>query len=489
MILSFVSTLLLSASLNIIPAPQETRLNGKQTTPAAAERCRIKIDGKMQAEAYVLKVRRRSVKIRAGGPAGVFYARQTLAQEINNDGILWIGTVKDAPRFEWRGYMLDESRHFFGEAYVLETLDRMAYYKLNKFHWHLTDSPGWRIEIKKYPELTTVGATGNHTDPGAPAQYYTQEQIRRIIAYAAERHIEVIPEFDMPGHASSACRAYPWLMGGMDPEDPNALFTFNVGSDRVYAFISDVLDEIFALFPSKHIHIGGDEVNFGSACWKDNPDIQALMQREKIEDIKHVEGWFLRKIAGMVAEKGHRLIAWDDVLDGGADVKDAAIMWWRNERPEHLTMALDNGQKAILTPRLPLYLDFVQYPGHKEGRCRWGRDSVCCTLKDIYEFPEKNKSGVEFTPERLANVLGLQGNLWTETVKTTERADHMSWPRLCAIAESGWTLPENKDYASFETRMDAAYRHLETIGVHFFDFRDPARHPELPVARKAITAD
>ena len=390
MILSFISTMLLSATLNIIPAPQETRLNGKQTTPAAAERCRIKIDGKMQAEAYVLKVSRRSVRIKAGGPAGVFYARQTLAQEINNEGALWIGTVKDAPRFGWRGYMLDESRHFFGEAYVLETLDRMAYYKLNKFHWHLTDSPGWRIEIKKYPELTTVGATGNHTDPEAPAQYYTQEQIRRIIAYASERHIEVIPEFDMPGHASSACRAYPWLMGGTDPEDPNAFFTFNVGSERVYAFVSDVLDEIFALFPSEYIHIGGDEVNFGSACWKDNPDILALMQREKIEDFKHVEGWFLRKIAGMVAEKGHRLIAWDDVLDGGADVKDAAIMWWRNERPEHLTQALDNGQKAILTPRLPLYLDFVQYPGHKEGRCRWGRDSVCCTLKDIYEFPDKN---------------------------------------------------------------------------------------------------
>ena len=489
MISAIITTFLLSASLNVIPAPQETRLNGKQTTVAAAERCRVKVDRKLKPEEYILKVRRRSVKIKARGPAGEFYARQTIAQEIENQGALMIGTVKDSPRFGWRGYMLDESRHFFGEEYVLKTLDLMAYYKLNKFHWHLTDAPGWRIEIKKYPELTTVGATGCHTDPKAPPQFYTQEQIRKIVAYATERHIGVIPEFDMPGHASAACRAYPWLMGGMDPKDPNALFTFNVGSDKVYRFINDVLDEIFALFPSEYIHIGGDEVNFGSACWNDNPDIQALMKRENIEDIKHVEGWFLRKMAGIIAEKGRKLIAWDDVMDGGAEVRDAAIMWWRQERPDHLTTALDNGQKAILTPRKPLYLDFVQYPGHTQGRCRWGSDYMCCTLEDIYSFPEDNVSEIDFSPERLANVLGIQGNLWTETVKTADRADHMSWPRLCAIAESGWTKPENKDYASFETRMEAAFKHLESAGVHFFDFRDPERHPELPVAKKAITSD
>lgn len=250
----------------------------------------------------------------------------------------------------------------------------------------------------------------------------------------------------------------------------------------MYEFISDVLDEIFSLFPSEYIHIGGDEVNFGSACWNDNPDIQALMKREGIEDLKQVEGWFLKKMAGVIAEKGHRLIAWDDVMDGGADVKEAAIMWWRHERPDHITQALDNGQKAILTPRRPLYLDFVQFPGHTQGRSSYRGEYVCCTLKDIHDFPEVNVAEVEFTPERLSNVLGIQGNLWTETVSTEERADHMSWPRLCAIAESGWTMPENKDFASFETRMDSAFKHLESRGIHFFDYRDPERYPEVPSA-------
>lgn len=486
MLSAIITSVLVSAALNVIPAPQEARLNGKEAPVAVAERCHVRISKKLKPEEYILKVTRRSVRIKAGGPAGEFYARQTLAQEIENQGMVLRGTIKDAPRFGWRGYMLDESRHFFGEEFVLKTLDQMAYYKLNKFHWHLTDSPGWRIEIKKYPLLTTVGATGCHTDPEAPAQFYTQEQIKKIVTYAAERHIEVIPEFDMPGHASSACRAYPWLMGGMDPDDPNALFTFNVGSEKVYGFISDVLDEIFALFPSEYIHIGGDEVNFGSACWNDNPDIQALMKREGIEDIKKVEGWFLKKMAGIIAEKGHKLIAWDDVLDGGADVKDAAIMWWRHERPDHVAGAMDNGQKVILTPRRPLYLDFVQYPGHTQGRHDFRGEYVCCTLEDIYNFPEVNVAEVEFSPERLANVFGLQGNLWSETVKTAERADHMSWPRLCAIAESGWTLPDNKDYDSFKTRMEAAYAHLEAAGIHFFDNRDPGRYPELPVAQRKL---
>ena len=485
----FISTVILSAALNVIPAPQEAVLNGKEAPAAIAERCRVKTDNRLQPEEYILKVTRRKVRIRAGGPAGEFYARQTIAQEIENQGALLVGTIKDRPRFGWRGYMLDESRHFFGEEYVRKTLDLMAYYKLNKFHWHLTDAPGWRIEIKKYPGLTTTGAIGNHTDPTAPAQFYTQDQIRSIVAYAAERHIEIIPEFDMPGHASSACRAYPELMGGSDPEDPNALFTFNVGSEKVYGFISDVLDEIFELFPSEYIHIGGDEVNFGSACWNENPDIQALMKREGLEDLKKVEGWFLKKIAGIVAQKGHKLIAWDDVMDGGVDVGDATVMWWRHERPDHLTKALESGKKTILTPRRPLYLDFVQYPGHTQGRHNWGKDFVCCTLEDIYRFPEENVSGVGMTPEKLANVIGLQGNLWSETVKTTERADHMVWPRLCAVAESAWTLPEHKDFASFESRMDAAFGHLEAAGVHFFDFRNPERYPELPVAQKAITAD
>ena len=473
--------------VDVIPAPQSVQLTGRKAAAAAAKNCTVKTDGKMGAEAYELKIKARGVEITAGSPAGEFYARQTLEQLADNLGYLPVGIIKDSPRFEWRGFMLDESRHFLGEEYVLKTLDLMARYKFNKFHWHLTDSESWRLEIKKYPLLTEVGGKGCKTDPNAPARFYTQEQIRKIVAYAAERHIEVIPEFDMPGHATAACRAYPYLSGGKHPKYPD--FTFNVGSERTYEFISDVLDEIFELFPSKYIHIGGDEVTYGNSCWSENEDICKLMEREGLQNHRQVEGWFHKKVAEIVELKGHKLIAWDDVMEGGVMAEGETVMWWRHERPDHLSASLDGGIKTILTPRRPLYMDFVQYPGHTQGRNKWGKDYVCCTVKDIYEFPEVNVSGVEMTPERLQNVLGIQGNLWTETVNTSQRADYMLWPRLCAIAESGWTPVESKDYSSFEKRLLSALKYLQVKGVNFFDLNNPSSSPEPPVASKPVVAD
>ena len=472
-----ILTFLIAASLGIIPAPQEVNLKGGQTDPSAVKREVVRIRKRLPEEGYVLKVRPRTVRIIAGSEAGVFYARQTLAQELNIHGAYMRGTVKDSPRFAWRGYMLDESRHFFGEEYVKKTLDAMAYFKLNKFHWHLTDAPGWRIEIKNYPMLTEVGAIGHHTDPEAPAQFYTQDQIRDIVNYAAERHIEIIPEFDMPGHASAANRAYPENSGGGNG------FTFNVGREETYAFIEKVFDEFFELFPSSYIHIGGDEVSHGSACWNDNPDIQALMRKEGYTDLKQAEGYFLARVIRMLKEKGKTVICWDDVIDSGLDIDGIAVMWWRHERPDHLTGALDGGTPAILTPRDPLYLDFVQYPGHTQGRHEWKGEFMCDTQEDIYRFPDTNVSEVEMTPGRESNVLGIQGNLWSETVDNGQRAEHMSWPRLCAIAESAWTLPARKDYKDFEERMEYAYKYMDGCGIWYFDPRDPERRPELPMPR------
>ena len=470
-------TILLAASLGVIPAPKEVSLTGGQTDPSAVKREIVRIRKSLPAEGYVLKVRPRSVKIIAGSDAGVFYAHQTLEQEKEIYGFYKRGTVKDSPRFSWRGYMLDESRHFFGEEYVKKTLDAMAYFKLNKFHWHLTDAPGWRIEIEKYPLLTEVGAIGHHTDPCAPARFYTKDQIRSIVQYAAERHIEIIPEFDMPGHASAANRAYPENSGGGNG------FTFNVGREETYAFIEEVFDEFFELFPSDYIHIGGDEVSHGSACWNDNPDIQALMERENYNDLKQAEGYFLARVIKMLGEKGKKVICWDDVMDSSLDLEGVSIMWWRHERADHLTGALDNGHPAILTPRDPLYLDFVQYPGHSQGRHEWKGGFMCDTQEDIYRFPDDNVSEVELTPAREAEVLGIQGNLWSETVDNCPRAEHMSWPRLCAIAESAWSMPWRKDYQDFELRMEEAYKYLDRIGIWYFDPRDPERRPELPSAR------
>ena len=472
------------ALLGVIPAPKETSLSDSMAGEIKSERVRIKND--MAPEAYELKVTRHKVLITAGSDAGVFYARQTLAQELETEGGYRIGVIRDEPRFAWRGFMLDESRHFFGEEYVRKTLDLMAYYKFNKFHWHLTDAQGWRIEIKKYPLLTEVGAVGNHTDPKAPARFYTQEQIREIVAYAAERHIEVIPEFDMPGHATAANHAYPYLSGGKTEQRPD--FTFNVGSMRTYAFISDVLDEIVALFPSQYIHIGGDEVHYGNACWWDNADIKELMEREGLKTLEDVEAWFMKKVTAMVREKGRTPIVWCDVLDKGIGAEDAEIMWWRHDRKDHLEAAA-KGYRLIISPRLPLYFDFVQYPGFTEGRHLWKNEEVCCPLEAVYAFPEENSCGVEMTPELLAGIDGLQGNLWTETVDNPKRADHMVWPRLCAVAEAAWSAPEVKNYDDFLTRLDGALKHFDSLGVWYFDPRDPAARPELPSAQKAVATD
>lgn len=480
--MSILTIILLAATLDIIPAPREVNLKGGQVSPSEIKRETVRINPKLPREGYVLEVKGNAVKITAGSQTGVFYARQTLAQEKDIYGGYKIGTIKDSPRFEWRGYMLDESRHFFGEEYVLKTLDLMAYFKLNKFHWHLTDSPGWRIEIKKYPLLTEIGARGYLGHPDAAPQFYTQDQIRRIVKYAADRGIEVIPEFDMPGHFNAANRAYPQFKGGYEG-DFRDYFTLNVGMEEAYSFIEDIFDELFQLFPSKYIHIGGDEVYPNNKRWVNTPEIKALMDREGYTDPRQAERHFLARVIGMLRAKGKTVICWDDVIDTGLNLDGTAIMWWRHERPDHLESALDESHPAILTPRDPLYMDYVQYPGHTQGRHEWKGEYMCDTLDEIYGFPDNNVSKVDITATRERMILGIQGNLWTETVDNTDRADHMSWPRLCAIAESGWSLPSNKSFNNFEERMNHAYQYLDSRLVWYFDHRDPLRRPELPVAR------
>lgn len=229
----------------------------------------LSLDNTLQnKEGYRLIIAPEQIQIKGGSPAGVFYGIQTLLQLLAN-GELRCGTIADAPRYEWRGYMLDEARHFSCEKRVKQILELMAYYKMNRFHWHLTDAQGWRIEIKQYPKLATIGGEGCHSDPDTPAQYYTQEQIRDIIAYARERHIEIIPEIDMPGHATAANKAYPEYSGGGTEEHPE--FTFNVGKEETYTYLTNILKEIAALFPSPYLHIGGDEVAYGIKAWETDP--------------------------------------------------------------------------------------------------------------------------------------------------------------------------------------------------------------------------
>lgn len=448
--------------------------NSRADQKGPSRKCRrveLSVDAALPTEGYVLELQPRKVAIRGGSAAGVFYGIQTLLQEMQ-DGVLPCGRIEDAPRYAWRGYMLDEARHFSGAARVKLLLDQMARFKMNRFHWHLTDEQGWRIEIKGYPRLATVGGTGCHSNPDTPAQYYTQEEIRDIVAYAAARHIEIIPEIDMPGHASASNRAYPEYSGGGTEQHPD--FTFNVGKEETYAFLTDVLREIAALFPSEWLHLGGDEVAYGSEAWKKDPHVQALMAREGFTTVKQAERYFMRRMADSVRMLGKTLVGWDELLDLGLDPQRSLIMWWRHDKPDYLRRSLDGTYTTILCPRKPLYFDFVQHADHKWGRIWDG----FCPLEDVYAFPDAWFDGWGMTPERSAHILGIQANVWSELMHTTERVDFMTFPRLCALSEAAWSQPDVKDYDDFMRRMEAVFASFDRLGIYYFDPRNPGHHPE-----------
>jgi len=365
--------------------------------------------------------------------------------------------------------MLDESRHFFGKEKVKQYLDIMASLRMNVFHWHLTDEPGWRIEIKKYPKLTSVGAIGNWHDPNAPATFYTQEEIKEIVAYAAERHIMVVPEFDMPGHATAVSRSYPELSGGGEGKWDG--FTFHPCKETTYQFISDVLDEIVSLFPSPYIHIGGDEVHYGNQSWFTDPEIQQFIKDKKLQNETGLEHYFVNRAADIVASKGKTMIGWDEIIDAGVSPGKAVVMWWRHDRKHQLVKALENGYQVIMTPRRPFYADFVQYGEHNVGRLWNGYN----TIEDVYRFPEPI---IHLTKDYEDQVMGLQFSLWTERVADTKRLDFMTFPRLVAVAEDGWTPAKEKECSLFMKKLPYFLDYLKTLGIYYFDPFNPASTPE-----------
>jgi hexosaminidase len=345
----------------------------------------------------------------------------------------------------------------------------MASLRLNVFHWHLTDEPGWRIEIKRYPKLTTEGAVGNWHDPKAPATFYTQEEIKEIVAYAADRHIMVVPEFDMPGHATAVCRSYPEISGGGEGKWQH--FTFHPCKEETFEFISNVLDEIVALFPSPYIHIGGDEVHYGNQSWFTDPEIQQFIKDKNLGNETGLEQYFIRRAADIVASKGKTMIGWDEMIDAGVSPDKAVIMWWRHDRKHQLVKALENGYRVIMTPRRPLYADFVQYGGHKVGRV-WGGYN---TIEDIYRFPEPI---IHLTRDYEDQVMGLQFSLWTERVADAKRLDYMTFPRLVAVAESAWTPAKSKECSLFMQKLPYFLRFLGEKGIYYFNPFNPESTPE-----------
>lgn len=436
----------------------------------------ISVGDELPAEGYTLTVSPDSILLRASDPAGLFYAQQTLTQLARQGkGEIGCCTIKDAPRYGWRGVMLDESRHFFGKEKVKQYLDLMAKLKLNIFHWHLTDETGWRIEIKRYPKLTEVGSIGNWHDPEAAPAFYTQDDIREVVAYAAERQIMVIPEIDMPGHATSACRAYPEVSGGGEGRWQH--FTFHPAKENTYDFIRNILEEVAELFPAPYMHIGGDEVHYGNQSWFTDPQIQQFIKENGLTDEKGLEHYFVRRVADIVQDKGKRMIGWDEIVDAGVSPEKAIVMWWRHDRQDYLQKALDNGYQVILTPRRPLYADFVQHETHEVGR-RWDGFNP---IEDVYDFPEPI---AHLFQQHEPQVLGMQMNIWTERIADARRLDFMTFPRMIALAEATWTPLQQKDAACFMKRLPDFLEYLDEWGIYYFNPLKPDERTEPSAPEK-----
>ena len=434
----------------------------------------VKKDGPVGA--YNLKIQPNLITISAADNEGVFYGIISLLQFIKAEppiNLVKLATcdITDAPRFQWRGFMLDESRHFFGKEKVKQLLDWMAFYKLNRFHWHLTDAEGWRIEIKKYPKLVTVGAIGNHSDTLAEAKYYTQADIKEIVAYAANRFITIVPEIDMPGHATAANKAYPEFSGGNLSKFPN--FTFDPSNENVYSFLGDILRETNDLFPSHMMHLGGDEVALGIQAWVGRPAIMDMMAKNKFNTLADLEHYFFRRMADSVISMNNKVLCWDEATETDLPADKTIVFWWRQNIPFSLNLALQKKYQIVLCPRLPLYFDFVQDKNHVSGR-RW--NSSFNSESDIYNFPEK-----QISPDVLKSdqILGIQANLWTETVESEKRLDYLIFPRIAALAEAGWTDAAAKNEASFNERLKSNLPLYDKAGIYYYNPFDPLMHPEV----------
>lgn len=421
---------------------------------------------KKNPEAYELTLASTGLVARASGPNGVFYALQTLRQLARPDApahtvTLPACTIQDAPRFGWRGMHLDVSRHFQPKEFIKRYLDLMALYKLNVFHWHLVDGPGWRIEIKKYPKLTQVGAwredktkapwswkaTHIHPDGKQEGDYggfYTQDDIREIVRYAADRFITIVPEIEMPGHSYAALVAYPeYACEGVNvPVDGlRGQDVFCVGHPGTIPFFSDILDEVLELFPSKRIHIGADEVS--RTAWKNCPRCRALMKKAGLETRDQLQSHFVRQMETYLDSKGRILTGWDEIMEGGLAPR-ATVMVWRDT--QYAKSALQMGHPVVLCPTSHCYFDYYQGDPATEPPTIGGM----VPLEKVYSW-EPEMPGL--STEQKSLILGAQGNVWTEYIQTADHVEYMVLPRLCALAEVVWSDPARKNYESFRARL------------------------------------
>ncbi len=438
----------------------------------------VEFDEDKPAEGYELEIKEDGVKIEASDRRGAIYAVQTLRMaviselEAEEKAAISCAEIEDSPRFKWRGLEIDEARHFFGEKEIKKILDLMCLHKLNVLHWHLTDDQGWRVEIRKYPRLTEIGGKRDKSQINGwqnkevndvPVEgWYTQEQIKDIVAYAAERGIDIVPEIDMPAHLAAAMAAYPWL-GCRELDRPVAWYFGSsiplsmgikdwnrsacVGSERTMQFIRDVIDEIVEMFPFGYFHIGGDEVPMEE--WKKCPKCNAAMKEHGFTDYKQLHTHFINEVGKYVATKGRKLIGWNEILHGGNLANDVLVQYWTPQPDPRVAKHLNSGGKVIVSKHKHFYFDmpYAQYP-----------------LRNTYKFTPFfggiNESNV-------GGVLGVEGECWAEWIDSPAKLEFQMNPRLAALSEVAWNKRDKKCYKSFEARLDDYFNVLDALDVNY----------------------
>ena len=438
------------------------------------------------AEGYRLEVRPDGITVRASRPAGAFYALQTVRQLLPPNsyrdapvtGTAWIVpavSIEDAPRFAWRGMHLDATRHFMPKEFVKKYIDLLALHKMNRFHWHLTDDQGWRIEIRQYPKLTTVASCRDQTmvppyqsDPakrvydGKPhCGFYTQDDIREVVAYAAERFVTVVPEIEMPGHAQAAVTAYPEL--SVKPDTIIGVRQFWGVSEYIFnaepstiTFLQNVLAEVLTLFPSQFIHVGGDEAD--KALWKTSPRIQQRIRELGLGNEHELQSWFIRQMDDYLTKRDRRLIGWDEILEGGL-AANATVMSWRGIAGG--IAAARAGHDVVMAPNSHTYFDYYQSRDHsKEPHAIGG----FLPLERVYSYEPVPDS---LTAAQAKHILGAQAQLWTEYIPDPKHAEYMAFPRVSALAEVVWSAKDRRSYSDFRTRLNEHLKRLDALDVNY----------------------
>ena len=463
------------AQYDIIPKPQRITLDTKgrmlpidELTPVA-DRLNPKIDN---AEGWRITVDKAGITVEGSTQAGIFYGRQALRQVMAaQPKELPYAVIENSPRFAYRGMHLDICRHFFPKDVVKSYIDMMALHGMNTLHWHLSDDQGWRIEIKKWPRLTQIGAWRDRTvigrnmglyDRTMYGGFYTQKDIREIVAYAAERHITIIPEIDMPGHMVAALTAYPELgcTGGPYEVWPDWGVSDDIlcaGNPKVYQFLEDVFTEIMQLFPSTIIHLGGDEAPKGR--WQNCPKCQQKMREENLQDIEHLQGYMVRHMDKLFAEHGRRLMGWDEIMYCNVP-KTSIIMNWRDWKG--VDDPAQQGYDVVRTPNSTLYFDFYQIPSSE-----WTNTTLIggySPLDKVYNYEPAPDS---LSAEAKAHVIGVQANLWTEYIGSQDLIEYQVLPRMAALAEVQWLAPERKNYDDFMNRLPRLLSIYQQEGWHY----------------------